>query len=89
MNHLKLRNIATRFNQTAEITISDTPKRDMSSGYKDDKINVKQSKRESNASIKKKEEEWALQKPKWRWKDTRDSLSDAVYHVTIQDTMFV
>lgn len=45
--------MATRFNRTAEITISDTPKRDMSYGYKEDKINVKQSTRQSNGSIKK------------------------------------
>lgn len=51
MGHFKLSNMATRFNRTAEITISDTPKRDMSYGYKEDTINVKQS--TSNESIKK------------------------------------
>lgn len=45
--------MATRFNRTAEIAISDTPKRDMSHGYKKDKINVKQSTSQSNESIKK------------------------------------
>lgn len=64
MSHFKLSNIAARFNQTAEIIISDTTKRDTSSGCKDDKINVKQSNKKSKDSIRKKEEQDCQKKSK-------------------------